>query len=495
MRSDIAGSYNAGNLAQKRSSQAATYGFVVLTVLAVVLLMWGMAFNESSITYLSVATVSFLLPLGVGLFRSTRFDPFEPINLVALAIFFGTTLRAFWLYWSESDRVEFIMMETTFDDVLTNAPWILTSIAALCVGYATATMRIHLEKFSFIRDYSLSLRRTWLSVIIGCGMALVGTLMLVNSFGIGFDSGFASESYKRVHEYVDDSGQVIYGTGTERFIAGFGAYTFLFMGALMLLRMLRLTRFNLAVLAGVALLAIVGPFLTSSRSSLILLMLNLMIFLFYYGKLRSRTIVIAVLSGVFIVATLGVLREENQTDMTRDLTAIDRVVGSGNSLDFVRTSAIIDRVPEIRPYLNGQSYAALLSAPIPRSMWLDKPQVGLGSYVKGEIFGEDVRLSGWPSGMIAEGWMNFGFIGLILPMLLFGAMLRVFYESCRPLLGISFPVTLIYAVSIWRLGFGTIGMNFAHGITQTLVYFVPVLILLVIARAPNRATVARPAMG
>ena len=102
------------------------------------------------------------------------------------------------------------------------------------------------------------------------------------------------------------------------------------------------------------------------------------------------------------------------------------------------------------------------------------------------MFGQRVRKSGWPAGMIAEAHINFGRAGIIPAMAIFGAFLRIFYESCRPFLGISLLVTVVYSVSIWRLAFGTIGLNFAHGILQTLQLTLPMLFFVLLARAPRR---------
>ena len=473
---------------------ASVTGFLAFALFAIVMGGIGLATGQDQVTYVAVATIAFLIPLGAGVMRKGPFDPFEPINLVALAIFFGTTLRAFWLSLSSSDRVDFIMMGTSYESVLNNAPLIIAAIVVLTLGYVVTAVRFPIEKLGVIRNYALDRRRVWVAVLLASTVAAVGLALLINSFGVDFSSGFGTQSMKRVHEYVGEDGSIVYGSGSERFLAGMASHAVLLLGSLMVLKLLPANLHNLAFLGGVAFMAILGPFLTSSRSTIVLLIIHLAIFLFYYGRLKVRTVLIGGAAAIFILVTLGAIRETNQTDVERDMTAIDRVVGSGNSLDFVRTSAIMDRVPETSPYLAGDSYLALLAAPIPRSMWLDKPQISLGRYVKSEVFGEDVRAGGWPSGLVAEGWMNFGWLGLILPLFLFGALLRTVYETCRPLLGVSFPVTLLYSVMIWRLGFGTIGLNFAQGITQTLFYLAPMLVLLLIARAPAPRT-ARPAYG
>jgi hypothetical protein len=456
----------------------------IVVILAANILTFGAAMGLGSpqYLYLSVAMLSSTIPLAAGVLRRDGFDPFEPINLAAAAIFFGTTARAFWLLASESSRVEFIMMGTDFVEISQNAPSILLSIVMFTLGYVLCNFRVPLERFRAIRDYSFNVRKTYITLIATAIASVFGIILILQNFDIRLSGGFISMSAKRVHEFVTEEGEIVYGSGTERFVGLIAQHGFVFLAGLIISRCLPLNQRNIILLLSLGALGILTPYITSSRSSIVLIAIHTVIILHYYGRLRLTGLLIGFIGAFFLLATLGVIREANTIDQRRDMTAVDRVLGSGNSLDFVRTSAIMDRVPEVVPFQQGMTYVALFAAPIPRSMWLDKPQVGLGAFVKGEIFGENTRLSGWPSGMIAEGWINFGFIGLIIPMFIFGGMLRVFYETCKPFLGISLPVTLIYAVSIWRLGFGTIGMNFAHGITQTLAYFFPMLIILILAR-------------
>lgn len=475
------------------ASFALAAGFVVAPVILVALLL-----DHQGLLYCGLCFLAVLIPLYVGLRRGAEFDPFEPINLAAFAILFGSSFRSVWLLSSDSSRVDFIMMGTTFGDVLDNMPLILLSLLAFTIGYGMFPIRLKLERMAFFRDYALGRQRFWLAVGLAGGISLIGIPWMIIEYGISFDSGILAASQKRVVAYVNEAGEVVYGRGFQRFLA-FGAVhgVNLIVGAI-IARYIRPSAGVVAVAVGLAAMAIITPFLTSSRSSIVLMLLNLSIFAYYYKRVSLRTVLIVFTLSLVVLTTLGTLRQINQTGAAaEDVSAVDRILGSGNSLDFVRTSAIIDRVPQHAPHLHGQSYAALLSGAIPKAVWADKPPIDLGSYVKGEIFGQSTRLGGWPSGMIAEGWINFGMFGLFLPLFLFGIFLRTIYETVRPHLGVSFPITLIYAVSIWRLGFGTIGMNFAHGVMQAAVYAGPTILLLIIARASTsrRGVHRRPALS
>lgn len=461
---------------------------LAIGALSLALMIFGMAVNSSTLTYTGAAFLAPIIPMTASLLRGRNFDPFEPTTLIALTVFVGTSLRAVWLQTSSAaERVQFILMGTTLDQVAANVPWMLLSLVAFTVGYIVTPFRFKLERSRQVITYAMSRRRVELALSVSLIMAIIGVALLVRQYGISLTGDLAAQSVKRVQTFTNEGGEVVFGSGYEQFIAGAAQHGVALLAALLLSRMVRPNVRWLVWMGVLGFFAVLTPFLTSSRSQLVLVGLNILIFAFYYNRLKLRMILLCAALAVPIVATMGALRDQNTKTVMFDegATAADRILGSGSSLDFIRTSAIMDRVPQVVEYQYGMTYLALLAAPIPRAIWADKPNVGLGGFVKSRIFGQQVRTNGWPSGMIAEGWINFGFPGLFVPLFLFGAMLRILYESCRPLLGVSFPITLLYSTTCYRLGFAMIALNFAHGITQALYYFAPLLVLVVIAAAPR----------
>ena len=99
-------------------------------------------------------------------------------------------------------------------------------------------------------------------------------------------------------------------------------------------------------------------------------------------------------------------------------------------LDPAKTAAIIDQVSEKEEYLNGQSYALFLFAPIPRLLWPDKPSIRLGPYVAQDLL-ELGTNSGIPPSSIGEFYMNFGWLGVVLGMALLGAFAGRVWDRAR----------------------------------------------------------------
>lgn len=75
----------------------------------------------------------------------------------------------------------------------------------------------------------------------------------------------------------------------------------------------------------------------------------------------------------------------------------------------------VDQVPEVKPYLHGQSYVDIPALIIPRFMWPDKPSSLMANIRLGMHFGlvdpdSPFKVS-IAFGMISEAYLNFGFIG------------------------------------------------------------------------------------
>ncbi|MEZ5841083.1 MAG: hypothetical protein R3D02_11905 [Hyphomicrobiales bacterium] len=134
--------------------------------------------------------------------------------------------------------------------------------------------------------------------------------------------------------------------------------------------------------------------------------------------------------AIAFITVMGNLRSINQTGRPVG-NALEAVVGSGNGIDLYRSVAIMKRVPQYHDYLRGSSYLSLVTSFIPRAIWAEKPNPSLGPWVKSELFGEDVRNNGWPPGMVAEAYINFGSVGIVLCMAAWGCESEGVHASFR----------------------------------------------------------------
>jgi len=90
---------------------------------------------------------------------------------------------------------------------------------------------------------------------------------------------------------------------------------------------------------------------------------------------------------------------------------------------------VVQMTPSTVPYANGVTYAPIVTKLVPRVFWKSKP-----SEIAGQYYGhrysfldptDTVHSDNLP--MITEGWMNFGWIGVLLSAAVFGIVLRVIW--------------------------------------------------------------------
>ena len=105
----------------------------------------------------------------------------------------------------------------------------------------------------------------------------------------------------------------------------------------------------------------------------------------------------------------------------------------GSSL-FERASLIqiicltVDVIPEKMPYLNGETYKVVLPQAIPRFLWRDKPSPNESMKILAVHLGllsiEEAETTSIGFGLIAEGYANAGFLGVIVLGFAIGWALR-----------------------------------------------------------------------
>jgi len=95
----------------------------------------------------------------------------------------------------------------------------------------------------------------------------------------------------------------------------------------------------------------------------------------------------------------------------------------------------VDRVPELKPYLSGQSYIDIPAQVVPRFMWPNKPSSLLANVRLAIYFGLVDEISAMQVsiafGMIAEAYVNFGGVGVAALGFGLGLLFRFFAMLSR----------------------------------------------------------------
>lgn len=84
--------------------------------------------------------------------------------------------------------------------------------------------------------------------------------------------------------------------------------------------------------------------------------------------------------------------------------------------------------PEEVPFWKGYSYKILLTKIIPRLLWKDKPSDTLGNDFghRYKILNSEDQGTSWNMPVLNEFYVNFGFVGVLIGMLMLGIILRIF---------------------------------------------------------------------
>jgi hypothetical protein len=196
--------------------------------------------------------------------------------------------------------------------------------------------------------------------------------------------------------------------------------------------------------------------IAGSRSSMVFaLILSLIVHSMATRRIRWLWYLIGGVTAITAIGGLGEIRRgtwkgsEGLSSTLSSITATDSFLGGVTELEqrgsFLNpVYPIMARVPDDVPYLLGTSYLTLVTAPIPRALWLGKPR-STGALVGQTFFDSD---AGMPPGPIGEALWNFGLPGVVLVYILFGAFHRYIFawfnnSPNTPLCIVIYSLTLL----------------------------------------------------
>jgi oligosaccharide repeat unit polymerase len=152
-----------------------------------------------------------------------------------------------------------------------------------------------------------------------------------------------------------------------------------------------------------------------------------------YRRLRASTLISGAFLLIVLIASWNVVMRE-YLYVGRFVTLdLDNLAGSGADVverqlttnNFIQMQVLLTVVyywPDASPYLYGSTYAAAVTAPVPRALWPEKPMTSPG------VFTAAVWPRLWfvdktsiPPGLIGEMYMNFGVWGAFPLSFLLGA--------------------------------------------------------------------------
>lgn len=205
-----------------------------------------------------------------------------------------------------------------------------------------------------------------------------------------------------------------------------------------------------------------------------------MIILSVYRKINVGLILTTGLASVLLFNYMTQLRYSRWADAS-DLESknlFELFVFNRNLADISKTAHIINGVPEDLEYKYGTSLLSVFVSPIPRTLWPEKPVLYLGKEIGKKIYRVGDRVNtGIPPGLIAELYLNFGLLGILSGMALFGIFLGGLYSAMK-----HYPVAndghiLLYAILVVFSAIVILGSSFSQGIIAILQLYLPSVLI------------------
>ncbi len=443
-----------------------------------VLGMFAVSFmtGDSDYYYFSLALSSLLPVLGVLVIRGNT-DVFSPLYLVLYMLVFSVVLKTLYLVMFDSIYAKFVSLDGRELEILEKGLFtIIAGMFSLCAGY------LLFGKNKIEKVMSINIRQE-LKIVEWPKIKVLLFFTILISFA--FNAFFIYEmniigdilqgriSVKRVHEgTIGESSR-----GSALTYIRWGAQTLPQVVLLCCVFAYKISRKKIeppVFISFVILffLSALIPIITSARLELAYAVVLIMMILHYGSKMIKLKSVIIL--GVFVlvaVAALGLVRYSQTSGKSIDFgleAGLDRTLGSAYLLDVAKTSVVVDSIPSKVDYLKGKSFGLILFAPIPRSIWPEKPVVRISRFVGDELYNR-ADSSGVPPGFIAEAYMNFGFLGMVVLLFGLGAALAVIYERLVLNTKSVFARTW-YAVAAMLLTFTLLSGDFTILVSQAVRY-------------------------
>jgi len=371
-----------------------------------------------------------------------------------------------------------------------------TGYVAVCFGYVLSWRRSdedlkYLPREQFVPPNHVALER-WMVIVAGVGFGLYAVYI-------------ASVGPARYF------GELLGGRTEERSasIQGTSAYLYagiqIAFGALLMLVILNLaTRHRGRAAVYIVLLALAAfPSVASgSRASFLPVAVAILIVLSVLtpGILRLRAVVLWLPAVVFFgFIAPRVWRDtlaQGQT-LSQSLVAAaspeNSLAGFFGGLDTAMIDAFAVQVSAqlsgSLQFLAGQSYLAFLGAPVPRSIWPDKPEP-VDKVLNGVLFpSTDARGIGFSFGLYSEPYFNFGIVGVVIVMLLLGVALGVLQSGFerRPS-----ATSLLLVAMVGGYLFPLARGSLTFDAQRLLIPLVPVLLGIWLAGRARRVRLSRP---
>lgn len=447
--------------------------------------VFGGVFDEDRFYLIGLSVIVLIIP-ALYQVMSRDAELFSPMNLIFLNLFFGVFLQTIVLcFYSDLNPNLFLDPTYDFAIIATGMAAIAIAVLFLTLGYSFypgnkgVARRAGVAHISVVQAISEWRRKrvVILAVLFGV-ITLVCLVHFVTT--IGFFEDLSRFSVKRKNP---EGGSIMFSRFGMRFA----------QVACIVLFAYHLACSKVGIRSGVLsitfilfVLASAGPFVSSSRS--LLLYFFVALFIVHHvlsGGWRSKQVNVAIVMVLSVIVSMGALRFIQQRSVSyaeySEEVGVGRSVGrvavTNNFLGIKKTSVLLDIVPSQVAHSYGSTYFLWLVAPIPRSIWPEKPIVRIGGVLGAKVYGTR-DTNGIPPGFVGEAYYNFGWLGIPFVAFLFGAGIRWFYEAFGKRSYWNSKSLLLYSVLLIPVAFASISSDFTGFVSRTAQLIIPLLLAI-----------------
>ena len=423
------------DLSKTRPANRPVAGLALLAGVAAALASIA-AFGSSPNTVF-LATGLWALAIGlvpIALVRGT--GAFSPWTFALLTIGIGVILRGACLSagFPDAERLDRLyLLGRSPAFFVVPSLWLLAGLGLMALGYVALGQRP-----SFLPRRLLPTAPDPGRLLALCfgllGISLVATFLYLQRTG-GFDAGLWSAK-RTVIPDLELSGSGYQSHGGLRFLASLALYGHLLSlaAALAGFRWRSLFLCLAILLLGLACLV---PFYASLRTTVAMTLVQSAALVFLSGhRLRFPLLGLAVVVTLAGIAVMTALRPSNPDRSSGTSNSIagqvlEAAVINRNQVELPKTAHILAALESGElPRAHGKTIARWMLAPIPRSLWPDKPVIPPGPEIGRTVYGQ--RVAGVPPSLVAELAWNFGFLGILLGAFGAGLGLRWIDNRFRP---------------------------------------------------------------
>jgi oligosaccharide repeat unit polymerase len=431
----------------------------------------------------SIACLIVSMPMLIG---ARRYEVISPWTLIVIAAYIGFGVRGVFmslgvngsrtleqLYFLGHGPGYFVRPTLLF----------LLGLVMLTLGYIVVARREPGKRPSITARPHLSASGVRTMVIVCAVLGLIGFVLFAATTG-GFS--LARISAKRTVINGVDLNSSYQSHGEFRVLNAFGPIALWLQLAWYAARRVPHGPLTLRFgwLAMLFLNAALLPIYASTRADVVYIILGAVVVEYCLGggRIRLRLALGSVGLAIVLSAAVSSLRySDNNTVGGVSLNSnvlVDTFVLTRTFADIPTTGNIIKAVPDRLPYANGSTISAWAVAPIPRSIWPNKPLISSGPILGSVIYGNEH--SGVPPGMMAEAYWNFGLGGIVVLPFLCGMAFRWLNDRWAPYARSSPAAAVVMAAVAVHPGIDMMVNSIGaapYQLLQSFVLLVPVLLL------------------